>query len=119
MRIEPVSKKDVRVGDMLAFYPRSQEAPIGPPKKDHLVLHRVIRLLRVGEQLVFLTQGDDQPMFDPVVLPDQIAGRAAPRRVWGVWVAQVSYLQAMVYHRWMCLRHRGIQKLKVFSRRSS
>lgn len=116
-----------RVGDVLVFYPRSTEAPIGPPKEEIRVTHRVIRRFQVGNQPVFLTKGDDQWMFDPVVLPDQILGRVGRRRGWDQWIAEVSYLQAMGYHRLKCMRpgrlnqlwRRGRRKLAGFFRRSN
>ncbi len=126
-RCEPVKGCDIRVGDVLAFHPRPQETSISPPEKDCVVVHRVIGLLRVGEQTVFLTKGDDQPMFDPVVLPDQILSRVGRRRGWDRWIAEASYLQAMAHHRWMCMRHgrlnqlwrRGREKLAGLFRRSN
>ena len=114
--------KEIRVGDLLVYHPRPKEDAIQAPDPDRLVTHRVIRQFQVGDQRVFLTKGDHRWVFDPVVLPDQIIGRIARRKSWDRWIAQVSYLQAIAHHRWMCLRHgrvnsprhKGIRRLRRF-----
>lgn len=121
LRFEPVAVGAVRLGDVLVYHPRPKETSIQAPESDRLVTHRVVRRLQVGEQIVFLTKGDNRLMFDPVVFPDQIVGRVVRAgkkdltqgwwRGWGVGIARISYLQAVLYHRLMCLPFGRLNKL--------
>lgn len=122
IQFEPIEGSAVRLGDLLVYHPRPQEDFIRAPELDRWVTHRVIRRLQVGGQTVFLTKRNDQQMFAPVIFPDQIVGRVIRagnkdlttgwRRVWGVTLAQVSYLQAILTHRLMCLRFGRLDKLR-------
>lgn len=123
LQLGPVTADAVRPGDILAYRPRSQEIFARGPGFGCLVTHRVVRRLRVGGQRVFVTKGDNRLKFDPVVFPDQIVGRVARaggrdltrgwRRAAGVWVAWVSYLQAMLYHRMLCMHFGRLNKLRL------
>ncbi len=123
IQFEPIEGNAVRLGDVLVYHPRPQEDFIQAPELDRWVTHRMIRRLQVGEQTVFLTKGDNQPMFDPVIFSDQIVGRVVRagnkdlttgwRRGWGVTLARISYLRAIVRHRLMCMRFGCLNKLRL------
>lgn len=84
---EEVAPEAVGVGDLVVYRPMMENG--------RLVIHRVIRRLRIGGKLAFLTKGDRRWMFDPLVLPEWIVGRVAGKR--NRWLAGVSCLQAVLF----------------------
>ncbi len=97
VRSEPVEPASVRPGDILTI--RTQ--------MKFLVTHRVVKILRFGGQITFLTKGDNRRTFDPLVLQHQVVGRVVragkkdlTRPVWrwvGRWMAWVSYRQVLTF----------------------
>lgn len=108
---EPIELTAIRVGDVVTFC----------TKENVLITHRVVRIARRSETLVFLTKGDSRLDFDPWLYARQVIGRVRKIRKWdltkpwwrwmGWFVAHLSYGQGIFYQhlarsRLNQLRHR-------------
>jgi hypothetical protein len=99
-KVEWVSVKltDIRIGDIITFMDESE----------HLVTHRVVRILDINGELKFLTKGDNHVTWDPVVAKDRVVGKVIrigdkdlTSRRWcrlGRILACISHSQAVIYH---------------------
>ncbi len=94
---KPVSADTIRPGDVVTYR-----------KKPHiLVTHRVIKIVKDGDTINFITKGDNRFAWDPIVADHQIIGkvirigkRNLNRSRWrwiGRLIASVSYLQGSFY----------------------
>ncbi len=119
LQVEPLEDAAVRPGDVLVFRTQDQ-----PSNFHGWVTHRLIQRLQVGDQRIYLMKGDNRLLFDPVVFPEQIMGlvvRAGRRDLAkGPWrwvgriIAGVSHLQAVCFHRLLCLRHSRLNQLRLY-----
>lgn len=118
LEVKPFEDPAIRPGDVLVFQTQDRSYSIESANFPAQVTHRLVRKLRVGDQRVYLTKGDNRLLFDPVVFPDQIVGRVirAGRKnlTRGIWrrtgrvLAEISYLQAILFQWWMGVPFNGL-----------
>ena len=106
-----VNPDSIRVGDLVTVRLRSTHATIESIPSGPVVIHRVVRALRIGGEPAFLTKGDRRATFDPLVLGCEVRGRIT--QPGGAALARISYLHGMAYHRLRCLRYGRLNRLRV------
>ena len=123
LQVEPLENGGARPGDVLVFRTQDRSYSIEPSNFSGWVTHRLIRRLQIGDQAAYLTKGDNRLLFDPVVFPEQVVGRVVragrrslakgPWRWLGRILAKISHLQAICFHRLLCLRHSRLNQLRL------
>ncbi len=61
--LQPIKPGDIQVGDIITFRTF--------PERDGLTTHRVVKIIKEGDQFAFLTRGDANKVNDPFVVPDK------------------------------------------------
>jgi len=106
---EPVAPASIRLGDVITY----QE------KTNALITHRVIKIRKENEKIIFITKGDNRFGWDPIVLEHQIIGKVTHignrnlNRFWWRWlgrlIAWMSYAQGKIYQ---CLINSKLNSLR-------